>query len=1600
MASEGGEDGGEIMVEVVGSDVFVDGVGGEGGGGDWNAEEGGVAVVREGLDREIESADGGDGAVGDLEPREVGDLGGGQACEDGTESQVEGCQEIAGLLVEQVHVNADEVPVRGEEGLEKSEQLIGGGDDAGDVLVADGTSGLDDEARDPGIRTGVADVLAAASGSSCQVTEVVGEEVAVTSSDQGLVEEGAEKGTTSVEGGGDALGLQQKDIRGDGLLNPGIDDPVVCYSMVSPSTSMQTTVVTEEAAAVVNDEFVNNKDEISCSGAKIGKENNVSSLAGTVSAVRDRDNTIHSDAECLKQKVEVAVSGEVGVMNKEEVLQQEGSIYCSVEGHPLKLEKLEMVEKNTESQGDFGADSVSHLEPTFVVADGEVTVVDEKISLNPNVEAPESVVIVGDGQEPLTTENRVIGVSDDHRDYVKDQELDVKDVGGGIGDPERNASLSDEPQFSNEKSKIVNINEVSVVDSEVASSKVETLTTDDLSGTPACSEDDPNMKFEKKQAIMPEHGRVLADPESSKDQDYVFHTEGVAAMDVEKALNHEADVAGNCSSTGKDQYLEVEKVDASCQKCVVHTGLEASGKQTQREVPKLEDVDLMKDENKVLNSNAAVLDCDSFSQKVEELNTLTVGETTGKEAIAQGSTEASGKQIETENQVEYSVLESKVTETVELKVETLGKSLVEDSSVVASSIPVGEHNSAIPTCLDDNTCLHDEQQETVAQLADLHSHEVDGDQSMNVIVDDTVVKGSCGEEHSNTAAAAACEVALNCLPTHNGGDPVSSSVSDSTGPLLDKHKKLEVHMVSREISVPSALNSNEVMTTEAKCEPYKSDEQVPQGQESMGGSLVVDLDICANKDGKVKPQDESLNENVSLPDECQFIRDDVQMLGGKVGIEFSECLDGSTATDFCLDNSHVGQEFEVQEQNSDAEQVDLYGGLEIEMGDQAPGHEQAKHLEDKSSKEMTLDPGSFAKVHQCNFLLPPENEGEFSVSDLVWGKVRSHPWWPGQVFDPSDASEKAMKYYRKDCFLVAYFGDRTFAWNEASLLKPFWANFSQIEKQSSSESFQNAVRCALEEVSRRIELGLACSCIQNDAYDKIESQVVENTGIRQESSKRCGVDKSVGVSSFEPEKLVEFVRALAGSPSAGADRLGVVIAKAQLLAFLRLKGYYELPEFQFCGGLLENNVDSSQLGEVIDHPPGDEQPFSIKGRPKTESSSSLKRKHNLKDSMYPKKKERSLSELMSDMPSSPDDCEDETSKSVASSSGRKRKVVDFISDDSEVQDRRISIYAAKVSTTASPIPKPSFKIGECIRRAASQLTGSPSSILKSSNEKFHKLGNSEEPTVFDDSLQTPDNSQRGRMTFFMEDSSLDEMLSQLLFAAQEPIREYGFLTTISPFFSGFRNSVSLIRQNSSVGKLGGGRKKRASHAIIGSPEEFEFDDINDSYWTDRIIQNCSEEQPSGDGHNREVKYQLVTFDPDKSLKSSRRSYSRKRFSNGNHQMAMEEPIRHIGERKQDNSPTELILNFSEGESIPSEINLNKIFKRFGPLREDETEVDLETSRARVVFKRCSDAEVALSSAEKFNIFGEMAVHYQLSYLPSVSIKTWPMETSHGLEDAT
>ncbi|KAG6728465.1 hypothetical protein I3842_02G174200 [Carya illinoinensis] len=700
--------------------------------------------------------------------------------------------------------------------------------------------------------------------------------------------------------------------------------------------------------------------------------------------------------------------------------------------------------------------------------------------------------------------------------------------------------------------------------------------------------------------------------------------------------------------------------------------------------------------------------------------------------------------------------------------------------------------------------------------------------------------------------------------------------------------------------------------------------------------------------------------------------------------------------DFAQIDSNCGLQFEVEEQEMKAEQVGLKEDQGMEVEEDITETEQSKADEEKFLEQEALNAGSIGEVHQASYQLPSENEGEFSVSDLVWGKVRSHPWWPGQIFDPADSSEKAMKHHRKDCFLVAYFGDRTFAWNEASQLKAFRTHFSHIEKQSNSEALQNAVDCALEEVSRRVELGLACSCIPKDAFDRIKSQMVENTGIRQESITRDTVDRFASAISFEPDKLIKYLKALAQYPSGGSDRLEVVIAKAQLLAFCRLKGYRSLPEFQFCG---ESDPDTLVSGDRMHHSckvfehVDDELTSFEQEISKNQNSSSNKHKQDFKDDVFYRKKERSLLELMGgamDSPDGDDLLDGKTSGGLVSpSSGKKRKTVDY-HDDHGPQDGRKTIAFAKVSS------KPSFKIGDCIRRVASQMTASPS-ILKYNSERLQKLDGGHDVPAGDEadaSFQDSEDTQRGRMSVSTDYSSLDELLSQLQMAAQDPLKGYDLSDMIVSFFSDFRNSVVVghhsRRELLAMDKVVGGKRKKSSHSVVGSPETYEFEDMSDTYWTDRVVQNGSEEQPPRRNKKREYQIVAVVQDPPQ---VSRRPYSRKRYSDGNNAVAADKPAGYVDE----NSPAEIVMNFSEVNSVPTETNLNKMFRRFGPLKESETEVDRDTSRARVVYKHSSDAEVAFSSARRFNIFGPTLVNYQINYTPSALFKASPMDTAQDHE---
>eukprot|EP00850_Spirogloea_muscicola_P010655 SM000063S20045 [mRNA] locus=s63:477042:482894:+ [translate_table: standard] len=92
-----------------------------------------------------------------------------------------------------------------------------------------------------------------------------------------------------------------------------------------------------------------------------------------------------------------------------------------------------------------------------------------------------------------------------------------------------------------------------------------------------------------------------------------------------------------------------------------------------------------------------------------------------------------------------------------------------------------------------------------------------------------------------------------------------------------------------------------------------------------------------------------------------------------------------------------------------------------------------------------------------------------AVGDLVWARIKSHPWWPGQVFNPSDASRAAQKLRKPGHLLVAFFGDGTFQWLQIGDLVPFRPHIKEKAQQTNAKLFQKAVTEALEELEEQQE---------------------------------------------------------------------------------------------------------------------------------------------------------------------------------------------------------------------------------------------------------------------------------------------------------------------------------------------------------------------------------------------------------------------------------------------------------------------------------------------------------------------------------------------------
>ncbi|KAL8135984.1 hypothetical protein AgCh_010560 [Apium graveolens] len=557
-----------------------------------------------------------------------------------------------------------------------------------------------------------------------------------------------------------------------------------------------------------------------------------------------------------------------------------------------------------------------------------------------------------------------------------------------------------------------------------------------------------------------------------------------------------------------------------------------------------------------------------------------------------------------------------------------------------------------------------------------------------------------------------------------------------------------------------------------------------------------------------------------------------------------------------------------------------------------------------------------------------EKEGDFHLSDLVWGKVTSHPWWPGQIYDPSCASKKALKYKKKDSFLIAYYGDQSFAWNDALRIKPFRMHFSQMEKQSNMESFTHAVSCALDEYSRRVEYGLACSCLPKEIISKIESQVIVNAGIRRKQGITVGGDSFSTAASFVPAKLVEYIRELGETPFDASDRLEFVTARAQLLAFNRWKGNSQLPSFNMLGGLLEEGdfpisgkeTDSNELTDYA----LEATEVDMKRNSAMQDSSSRKHKHITGDGLRFRKKKKYMLELMPEnYLDGEDKVEEYANENNIFPSGKKSTVV--------IDSMPTVSRGENVKSRVSPAEK-LFEVGDRMRKVASQLSESVS-VLRSCESPSQNGVNKMEVNHCRSLGVSCSSSEKVLKGYIGNKYTVAEMLLHLSLFAGNPIKTGGDeLNSVIRFFTDFRNSVCLDPGNIHL------FTSDIPDGIKGTEE---------SYRTIMTSQGTSGEQ------------MLNEIEGEKEMPNVEDAAELEKYS-----------------------PTAFILNFSDLESIPSEANLNKIFRRHGPLIESDTEVFKKSNRAKVVFKRRDDAETAFSSAGKYSIFGPSLISYRLHYSPS------------------
>ncbi|CAL1391802.1 unnamed protein product [Linum trigynum] len=459
----------------------------------------------------------------------------------------------------------------------------------------------------------------------------------------------------------------------------------------------------------------------------------------------------------------------------------------------------------------------------------------------------------------------------------------------------------------------------------------------------------------------------------------------------------------------------------------------------------------------------------------------------------------------------------------------------------------------------------------------------------------------------------------------------------------------------------------------------------------------------------------------------------------------SEGLDGGGVS--AVNNNSSGKIVSLFDGNRDSLEDSEMNGisslLEMQQSGRYPGLDSVLEVIDKNERKEFGNGGDDSKKQgEVSLMGGRETEGkyegkeetevegsleeedemeelDYDVGDFVWGKIKSHPWWPGRIYDPLDASEQAKKVkHGQDRILVAYFGDGTFAWCNPSQLKPFHENFVEMANQSTSKNFVNAVEKALEEVGRSIDLSLTCSCVPRDNLFGFGRSLAANAGVRDGLLVPEGGDFSDNT-LFKPENVFHSIKYMSKGVRFG-NALELAIVKSSLSAFYRGKCGSKLQAFSEPTEIpgLEDDSPKWMLGDPNNQKdtlaegifPGPVEEDWVSSSLGQDSQNSLQTPQVFPERLAPRRrKQKSIAEIISGSPNTETEAEASGSKTV---SGRKKRTSKSEVAGEEVIENPEPSGSKKRKVRSSP------KVTEVAKTEASLGDISASSLHKSkaSNE--------------------------------------------------------------------------------------------------------------------------------------------------------------------------------------------------------------------------------------------------------------------------------------------